>query len=54
MTKEEIVEEVQKARQEQAALGNFDLKTIFANARRRQTQSGRRVALMKPVERKTK
>ena len=43
MQKDELVEEVRKARQEQAAKSNFDLKAILADARNRQTQSGHKV-----------
>jgi hypothetical protein len=43
MLKDELVEEVRKARQEQAAKWNFDLKAILADARRRQAQSGHKV-----------
>ncbi len=43
MLKDEIVEEVRKARQEQAARWNFDLKAVLADARKRQAQSGHRV-----------
>lgn len=43
MLKDELVEEVRKARQEQAAKWNFDLKAILADARKRQAQSGHKV-----------
>lgn len=43
MLKDEIVEEVRKARQEQAARWNFDLKAILDDARKRQAQSGHKV-----------
>ena len=43
MLKDEIVEEVQKARQEQAARWNFDVKAILGDARKRQSQSGHKV-----------
>ena len=43
MPKDELVEEVRKARQEQAARWNFDLKAILADARKRQAQSGHTV-----------
>ena len=43
MRKDELVEEVRKARQEQAARWNFDLKAILADARKRQPQSGHKV-----------
>ena len=43
MLKDESVEEVRKARQEQAARWNFDLKAILADARKRQVKSGHKV-----------
>ena len=43
MLKDEIVEEVRKARQEQAARWKFDLKPMLADARKRQAQSGHKV-----------
>lgn len=43
MLKDEIVEEVREARQEQAARWNFDLKAILADARKRHSQSGHKV-----------
>jgi hypothetical protein len=43
MLKDELVEEVREARQEQAAKWNFDLKAILADARKRQAQSGHKV-----------
>ena len=43
MAKDEIVEEVRKARQEQAARWNFDLRAILADARKRQEDSGHEV-----------
>jgi hypothetical protein len=46
--KDELVEEVHKARQEQAAQWNFDLKAILADARRRQEQSGHQVVSFAP------
>ena len=48
MLKDELVEEIRKARQEQAARWNFDLKAILADARRRQEQSGRKVVSFVP------
>jgi hypothetical protein len=44
MQKDEVVEEVRKAREAQAARWNFDLKAIPADARRRQSESNRKVA----------
>lgn len=46
--KDALVEAVRKARQEQAAKWNFDLKAILADARRRQEQSGRQVVSFAP------
>ena len=43
MLKDELVEEVRKAREEQAARWAFDLKAILADARKRQTESKRNV-----------
>ncbi len=43
MLKDELVEEVRKAREAQAARWGFDLKAILADARKRQTESKRKV-----------
>ena len=43
MLKDELVEEVRKAREAQAARWNFDLKAILADARKRQAESKRKV-----------
>ena len=43
MLKDDLVEEVRKARQEQAARWNFDLKAILDDVRKRQAQSGHKV-----------
>ena len=43
MLKDELVEEVRKAREEQAARWNFDLNAILADARKRQAQSKRKI-----------
>jgi len=48
MRKDEIVEEVRKRRQEQAAKWNFDLKAILADARKRQKDSGHRIVSFAP------
>ena len=40
MMKDEIVEQVRKAREENAAKFNYDLKAIMADARKRQKDSG--------------
>jgi hypothetical protein len=50
MLKDELVEEVRKARQEQAARWNFDLKAVLADARKRQAQSGRKVVSFVPKD----
>ena len=50
MLRDELVEEVRKARQEQAARWNFDLKAILADARKRQAQSGRKVVSFAPKD----
>ena len=44
MIKDEIVEQVRQVREQQAAKFNFDLKAILADARKRQKDSGHRVA----------
>jgi hypothetical protein len=43
MLKDELVEEVRKVRQEQAAKWNFDLKALLTDARKRQARSGHKV-----------
>ena len=43
MWKDDIVEEVRKVREALAARKNFDLKTVLADARKRQNESGHRV-----------
>ncbi len=48
MNKDEIVEEVRKARQEQAERWNYDLKAIFRDAKKRQAASGRKVIRQQP------
>jgi hypothetical protein len=48
MLKDELVEEIRKARQEQAARWNFDLKAIVADARKRQALSGHKVVSFLP------
>jgi hypothetical protein len=40
MWKDEVVEEVRKIREQQAAKRNFDLKAILTDARERQKHSG--------------
>ena len=53
MWKDEIVEQVRKAREELAARRNFDLKAVLADARQRQNESGRRVVPFVPKPKKT-
>jgi hypothetical protein len=53
MWKDEIVEQVRKAREELAARRNFDLKAIMADARQRQNNSGHRVISFVPKPKKT-
>lgn len=48
MLKDELVEEVRKARQGLASRWNFDLKAILADARKRQSQSGHKVVPVMP------
>lgn len=43
MTKDYIVDEVRRTREEQAAKHNFDIKAILAAAKKRQRRSGRKV-----------
>jgi hypothetical protein len=52
MLKDELVEEVRKARQEQAAKWNFDLKALLTDARKRQAQSGHKVVSFAPKDSK--
>jgi hypothetical protein len=48
MWKDEVVEEVRRTREQQAARLNFDLKAILADVRKRQKDSGRRVVSLVP------
>ena len=43
MIKDEIVEQVRQVREQQAARFNYDLNAIFADARKRQKDSGHKV-----------
>ena len=52
MPKDEVVEEVRKARQEQAARWNFELKALLADARKRQAQSGHKVVSFVPKDKR--
>jgi hypothetical protein len=46
MSKDPIVDEVRRIREEQAAKYDFNLEAILAAARERQRQSGRKVVSM--------
>lgn len=48
MWKDEIVEEVRRIREENAAKFNHDLKAILDDARKRQKLSGRKVVSFEP------
>jgi hypothetical protein len=50
--KDEIVEEVRKAREEQAAKFNYDLRAILADARKRQKKSGHKAVSFAAKSRK--
>ena len=43
MSKDPIVEEIRKIREERARKLNFDIRAIVADAQKRQTDSGRRI-----------
>ena len=47
MLKDELVEDVRKVCQEQAARWNFDLKAILADARKRQSELETRIAILR-------
>ena len=51
MTKDPIVEEVRRIREEQAAKYGFDVKKIFAALKKQEQKSGRTV-VMPPAKRK--
>jgi hypothetical protein len=51
MTKDPIVEEVRRIREEQAAKYGFDVKKIFAALKKQEQKSGRKVVLP-PAKRK--
>lgn len=51
--KDEIVNQVREAREQQAAKFDYDLRTIIAEARRRQKSSGRKVASFSPDSKRT-
>ncbi len=48
MWKDEIVEEVRRIREENAAKFNYNLKAILADARKRQKLSGRKTVSFEP------
>ena len=48
MWKDEIVEEVRRIREENAAKFNYDLKAILDDARKRQKLSGRKAVSFEP------
>ena len=52
MMKDEIVEQVRKVREENAAKFNYDLKAIIADARQRQKDSGHPVVSFAPTPKK--
>jgi hypothetical protein len=52
MMKDEIVDQVRKAREQNAAKFNYDLRAIIADARKRQKTSGHRVVSFAPKPKK--
>jgi hypothetical protein len=46
MTRDPIVDEVRRIREEQAAKHAFDVKAILAAAKKRQQRSGRKVVVL--------
>lgn len=48
MSKDEIVEEVRRIRDAQAAKFNYDIDAIVADARKRQAESGRKTVSFPP------
>jgi hypothetical protein len=48
MTRDPIVDEVRRIREEQAAKYGFDVKAILVAAKRRQRRSGRKVVSFVP------
>jgi hypothetical protein len=48
MGRDEIVDEVRRIREEQAARYHFDIKAILAAAKKRQRKSGRKVVSFVP------
>ena len=52
MIRDEIVEQVRKIRERNAAKFNYDLKAMFADARKRQRDSGHPVVSFAPKPKK--
>ena len=52
MMKDEIVEQVRKVREQNSAKFNYDLKAMFADARKRQKDSGHPVVSFAPKPKK--
>ena len=50
--KDEIVEQVRRVREQQAAKFGYDLKALLADARKRQKDSGHRVVSFAPKPKK--
>lgn len=48
MWKDEIVEEIHRIREEYAKSFNYDLDAIFADLRKKQSESGREVVSLSP------
>ncbi len=53
MIKDEVVNQVRQAREQNAAKFNYDLKAIVADARKRQKKSGRQVVSLVSKRRNT-
>jgi hypothetical protein len=49
MWTDEIVDDVRKVRQAQAAAHNHDLRSIFRELKRKQDESDRRIVTLEPV-----
>ncbi|GAB4179489.1 MAG: hypothetical protein Fur006_12790 [Coleofasciculaceae cyanobacterium] len=54
MWKDEIVEEIHRIREEYAKSFNYDLDAIFADLRKKQSESGREVVSLSPKRSLTK
>jgi hypothetical protein len=53
MVKDDIVEEIRLAREQNAVKWKFDLKAILADARKRQANSGHRIVAFDAKKKKT-